>query len=194
MKKIGIFNCLIFERPTVTFAWWIGKKLTHSGRVTHICVGKLIIIGSDNGLSPERRQAIIWTNARILLIGLQQITAILLRGVPPWMMAENGVWLGHFLRANWYRIPRINMGEIGWKAAIWYRTNSGCRWKHYSLERRTTTYEAAFWAIYNDLERIKPNGAIVQMMHHWRQRISTTKDKLQRRRTNLRHEKSCARS
>ena len=36
---------------------------THLGRVTHICVGKLIIIGLDNGLSPDRRQAIIWTNA-----------------------------------------------------------------------------------------------------------------------------------
>ena len=36
--------------------------------VTQICVGKLIIIGSDNGLSPGRRQAIIWTNAGILLI------------------------------------------------------------------------------------------------------------------------------
>ena len=34
----------------------------------HIWVGKLTIIGSDNGLSPGRRQAIIWTNARILLI------------------------------------------------------------------------------------------------------------------------------
>ena len=34
----------------------------------HICVGKLTIIGSDNGLSPRRRQAIIWTNAGILLI------------------------------------------------------------------------------------------------------------------------------
>ena len=43
--------------------------LTHWGRVTHICVSKLIIIGSDNGLSPGRRQAIIWTNAGILLIG-----------------------------------------------------------------------------------------------------------------------------
>ena len=27
-------------------------------------------IGSDNGLSPGRRQAINWTNAGILLIGL----------------------------------------------------------------------------------------------------------------------------
>ena len=36
--------------------------------MTHICVSKLTIIGSDNGLSPRRRQAIIWTNAGILLI------------------------------------------------------------------------------------------------------------------------------
>ena len=51
------------------FYWgWINPS-THWGRVTHICVGKLTIIGSDNGLSPERRQAIIWTNAGILLIG-----------------------------------------------------------------------------------------------------------------------------
>ena len=37
--------------------------------MTHICVGKLIIIGSDNGLSPGRHQAIIWTNAALLSIG-----------------------------------------------------------------------------------------------------------------------------
>ena len=43
--------------------------LTHWGRVTHICVSKIIVIGSDNGLSPGRRQAVIWTNAGILLIG-----------------------------------------------------------------------------------------------------------------------------
>ena len=43
--------------------------LTHWGRVTHICVSKLTIIGSDNSLAPGRRQAIIWTNAGILLIG-----------------------------------------------------------------------------------------------------------------------------
>ena len=35
----------------------------------HICVVKLTIIGSDNGLPPRRRQAIISTNAGILLIG-----------------------------------------------------------------------------------------------------------------------------
>ena len=47
----------------------VSETLTHWGRVTHVCVGNLTIIGSDNGLSPGRRQAIIWTNAGILLIG-----------------------------------------------------------------------------------------------------------------------------
>ena len=37
--------------------------------MTHICVSKVSIIGSDNRLSPGRCQAIIWTNAGILLIG-----------------------------------------------------------------------------------------------------------------------------
>ena len=47
----------------------LGLHLTHWGRVTHLCVSKLTSIASDNGLSPGRRQAIIWTNAEILLIG-----------------------------------------------------------------------------------------------------------------------------
>ena len=45
------------------------SNLTHWGRVTHICVGNLTTIGSDNGFSPGRPQAIIWINAGILLIG-----------------------------------------------------------------------------------------------------------------------------
>ena len=53
----------------LVFILWLGAPLTHWRRVTHICVVKLTIIGSDNGLSPERRQAIIWTNAGILLVG-----------------------------------------------------------------------------------------------------------------------------
>ena len=43
--------------------------LTHWGRVMYIYVSKLTIIGSDNGLSPGRRQAVILNNAGILLIG-----------------------------------------------------------------------------------------------------------------------------
>ena len=37
--------------------------------MTHLCVSKLTRIASDNGLSPQRRRAIILNNARILLIG-----------------------------------------------------------------------------------------------------------------------------
>ena len=36
--------------------------------MTHICFSRLTFIGSDNGFSPGRRQAIIWTNAGMLLI------------------------------------------------------------------------------------------------------------------------------
>ena len=44
----GRWNCILVR------CW-----LTHWGRVTHICITKLTNIGSDNGLSPGRRQAII---------------------------------------------------------------------------------------------------------------------------------------
>ena len=45
------------------------NELTHWGWVPHIHISKLTIIGSDNGLSPGRCQAIVWTNAVICLIG-----------------------------------------------------------------------------------------------------------------------------
>ena len=52
--------------------WLISNEvLWHSTlQVMHICVDKLTIVGSDNGLSPGRCQAISWTNAVIFLIGL----------------------------------------------------------------------------------------------------------------------------
>ena len=43
----------------------IFMTLIHSVRVKHICVGKLTIICSNDGLSPGRRHDIIWTNAGI---------------------------------------------------------------------------------------------------------------------------------
>ena len=65
-NKVILMNiCLLKLSPVQQddLSW-----LTHWSRVTHICVSKLTIIGSYNGLSPGRRQAIIWTNAGILLI------------------------------------------------------------------------------------------------------------------------------
>ena len=45
------------------------NSITHWGRVMHVCISKLTIIGSGNGLLPGWHQAIIWTNDGILLIG-----------------------------------------------------------------------------------------------------------------------------
>ena len=42
--------------------------ITHWSWVMHTCVGNLTVIGPDNGLSPDWRQAVIWTRAGILLI------------------------------------------------------------------------------------------------------------------------------
>ena len=80
--ELSHLRCLPSQRNWRQFCWWFimikaiysphtmpaSVVLTHWGRVTHICTSKLTIISSDNGLSPGRRQAIIWTNAGILLI------------------------------------------------------------------------------------------------------------------------------
>ena len=64
--------CDIVHDLTVYTLWHnecqIFGDFTHWGRVTHICASNFTIIGSDNGLPFGRRQAAIWTNARILLI------------------------------------------------------------------------------------------------------------------------------
>ena len=44
-------------------------------------MGNLPIIGSDNGLSPGRRQAIIWTNARPLGTKFNEILIEILENV-----------------------------------------------------------------------------------------------------------------
>ena len=65
LKWCKVYKCICFQ---VIF----GNCDTVSGhwdRVTHICVSRLTSVGSNNDLSPGRRQAIIWTNAGILLIG-----------------------------------------------------------------------------------------------------------------------------
>ena len=64
-----ILDCLAVNKSLDSNVNFANIGLTHWGWVTHICVGNLTIIGSDNGLSPGQRQAIIWTNAGILLIG-----------------------------------------------------------------------------------------------------------------------------
>ena len=68
--------------------------------MTHICVSKLTTIGSDNGLSPDRRQAIIWTNAGILLIGPLGTN-----------FSENLIWIQTF---SFKKMP-LKMSSAKWR-------------------------------------------------------------------------------
>ena len=53
------------RQQSTRFYLWINSLMPSE----HICVGKLAIISSGNGLSPRRHQAIIWTSVGILIIG-----------------------------------------------------------------------------------------------------------------------------
>ena len=61
-------NLSIVSTEIIVFHSVLWVLSSRWGRVTHICVSDLPDIGSDNGLSPGRRQAIIWTTAGLLLI------------------------------------------------------------------------------------------------------------------------------
>ena len=49
----------LWDLVFICIANTMGELSTRWGRVTHVCDSKLPIPGSDNGLSPGRRQAII---------------------------------------------------------------------------------------------------------------------------------------
>ena len=68
--------------------------------MTHICVSKIIIIGSDNGLSPDRRQAIIWTNDGMLLIG-------------PWGTNFNEISIG--IQTFSFKKMHVKMSSAKWR-------------------------------------------------------------------------------
>ena len=70
LSILGLKLIHVSKRATVDIRaiTLLSQYLTHWGRVTHICVTKLTIIDSDDGLSPGQFQAIIWTNARIVSI------------------------------------------------------------------------------------------------------------------------------
>ena len=79
--------------------------------MTHICVSKLTTIDSDNGLSPGRRQTIIWTNSRILLIGPLGTTSIQFQSKFIHFHSRKSIWIchlengGHFVSCSmcWYK-------------------------------------------------------------------------------------------
>ena len=116
---------------------WARKELTHWGRMTHICVSNLTIIGSDNGLSPGRRQAITWTNVGILLIGplgtnfsemLIEIHTFSFKKIH--LKMSSGKWQPFCLGLNvlsrwaWWRLQVILCGHLGYSHHILCPANS----------------------------------------------------------------------
>ena len=99
-NKPCVYFWNISKAFSVFFAFWLWLNLTHWGRVTHICVGNLTIISPDNGLSPGRRQAIIWTNAGILLIG-------------HWGTKFNEILIG--IRAFSFKKTHLKMSSAKWR-------------------------------------------------------------------------------
>ena len=66
--QVIVYNGII-PHPRCPLRVFSIDLLTHLSRATHICVSKLTIIASDNGLSSGRCEAIIWTSAGIMSIG-----------------------------------------------------------------------------------------------------------------------------
>ena len=68
--------------------------------MTHTCVNKLSILGSDNGMSPGRRQAIIKTYAGALLI---------------WPLETNFSEI--LTEINTFSFKKIHLKNVVWKMA-----------------------------------------------------------------------------
>ena len=90
--------------------------LNHGSWVTHICISKHTNIGSDNGLSPGRHQAIIWTSAGILLIGPLGTNII--------EILTHWGWVTHICVSNLTTIGSVNGLSPGRCQAITW-TNAG---------------------------------------------------------------------
>ena len=69
--------------------------------MTHKCASKLTIIGSDGGLSPSRREAIILTNVEILLIGPLKTKSV-----------KSNSKLIYFIQENAFEIVARNLAAI----------------------------------------------------------------------------------
>ena len=88
--------------------------VTHWSQVTHKCISKLTIIGTDNGSSPGRRQAIIWNKVGILLIWAREtnFSEILIKIYTfsfkkMHLKLSSGIWrpfcFGLNVLMNWYK-------------------------------------------------------------------------------------------
>ena len=64
--RSGVYSIMFYSMLNADSSFWLVNSSPPSA--TYMSVNE-VSIGSDNGLSPFRRQAIIWTSAGLLLIG-----------------------------------------------------------------------------------------------------------------------------
>ena len=102
----------------------------------HICIGKLTIIGSYNGLSPERCQAIIWTNAGILLMGplgtnfseiLIEIQTFSLKKIR--LKMSSAKWCCFRLCLNELTVRHTCIGRMKQKLILYFENTAMFHWK-----------------------------------------------------------------
>ena len=101
----------LFWNVIATGLWWAWKSvqsffLTHQHQVAHICGSKLGCHCSDDGLSPDRRSSIIWTNADVLLIG-----SLVANFIEIWIKI-------HFHARKWICTSRLKMAAIFASASV----------------------------------------------------------------------------
>ena len=64
-SKVAVIEAFILSE----LLWWNPWSLPHRGRVTHICAPiNQTTVSLDNGLSPVRRQAIIWADGDLFFV------------------------------------------------------------------------------------------------------------------------------
>ena len=128
------------------------QHLTHWGRVTHICVGNLTIIVSENGLSPGRHQAIIWTNAGILFIGPigTNFSEILIR-IQTFSFKKMHLKMSS---AKWRRFCLCHNVLKGYQIEVKTKWLAFCQWhfQRYFIKRKF------FYLNYNFTELFFPRG------------------------------------
>ena len=104
------------------------------GRMTRICVGNITIIGSDNCLSPGRRHAIIWTDARTLKNRFQWNHTFSFKKI--WKCPL----IARFMGPTWGP-SGVDMTQVGpmwapWNSLSW----SSARWRPFCLGLHVLTF------------------------------------------------------
>ena len=117
--------------------------------MTHICASKLTTIGSDNGLSPGRRQAMIWNNAVILLIGplgtnftgiVIEIHTFSFKKIH--LKMSSGKWRPFCLGLN-----VLNYCNASNCYCFWCKTNLVTKYRNFWLTESSNTF-TRWWSLY----------------------------------------------